>query len=222
MPNPDSELLGSPASVNTANGSEKMVIDILSNVSEILCCNNLASCGLKGDKLDQANEVLSNAELVFQTAALSSCSVVGKGSPIKHLLLDELETLASILWMNFGSSVGIEDGKEMNQLRRFGLDAIIEYLDLRFEGYPEAGSKVSRKLPLRMNTNMLIFEIVQVVRRWDELSRFGLDELIEKEMGHSLGEWTACETEAFETGMEISRQLYQLLVDEIVMDLWNC
>lgn len=163
-----------------------------------------------------------NAELVFHNAALSG-SVVGRGFPIKHLLLHELDTLASVLWMNFGCSLGIEDGKEVNQLKSFVLDSIIEYLGSRFEGYPKAGSKVSRKLPLRTNTtNMLIFEIVDVVRRWEELSRFSLDELIEKEMSRSLGEWTQCENKAFETGMEISRHVFQVLLDEIVRDLWNC
>ncbi|KAI3462548.1 hypothetical protein Pfo_019211 [Paulownia fortunei] len=220
-PNPDSELLDSAASINAAKSSKELVIDILNNVSEIVCCSNLANCGLKGHKLDQAKEVLSNAELVFHNAVLSG-SVVGRGCPIKHILLDELETLASILWMNFGCSLGIEDSKEVNQLKRFVLDSIIEYLDLRFERYPKAGSEVSRKLPLRMNTNMLIFEIVEVVRKWEELSRFSLDELIEREMSHSLGEWTQYETGAFETGMEISRHVFQILMDEIVIDLWKC
>lgn len=218
--NPDSDLLDSAASLNTAGTNKEMVVDVLSNVSEILCCSNLAF-GLKGNKLDQAKEVLLNAELVFHNTTLSG-SVVGRGSPIRHLLLDELETLASVLWMNFGCSLGIEDGKEVNQLRRFVLDSIIEYLGLRFQGYPKSGSKVSRKLPLRMNNNMLILEIVEVVRRWEELSRFDLDELIEREMSHSLGEWTQCETEAFETGMEISKHVFQILVEEIVIDLWKC
>ncbi|KAK4426641.1 hypothetical protein Salat_1432800 [Sesamum alatum] len=221
LPNLDSELFDSAASTKTTDTGKELVIYILDNVSEILCCNDLSTCGLKGDKLDQAKEVLVNAELVFQNAALSG-SVLGRGFPIKHLLLDELDTLASVLWMNFGCSLGIEDGKEVNQLKRFVLDSIIEHLGSRFEGYPKAGSKVSRKLPLRTNTtNTLIFEIVDVVRRWEDLSRFGLDELIEKEMTRSLGVWTRCENEAFETGMEISRHVFQVLLDEIVRDLWN-
>ncbi|KAK4410185.1 hypothetical protein Sango_0091500 [Sesamum angolense] len=221
LPTLDSELFDSAASTKTTDTGKELVIDILNNVSEILCCSDLAICGLKGDKLDQAKEVLVNAELVFHNAGLSG-SFLGRGFPIKHLLLDELDTLASVLWMNFGCSLGIEDGKEVNQLKRFVLDSIIEHLGSRLEGYPKAGSKVSRKLPLRMNTtNTLIFEIVDIVRRWEDLSRFGLDELIEKEMTRSLGEWTQCENEAFETGMEISRHVFQVLLDETVRDLWN-
>ncbi|KAL0395943.1 UNVERIFIED_CONTAM: hypothetical protein Scaly_0042700 [Sesamum calycinum] len=221
LPTLDSELFDSAASTKTTDTGKELVIDILNNVSEILCCSDLAICGLKGDNLDQAKEVLVNAELVFHNAGLSG-SFLGRGFPIKHLLLDELDTLASVLWMNFGCSLGIEDGKEVNQLKRFVLDSIIEHLGSRLEGYPKAGSKVSRKLPLRMNTtNTLIFEIVDIVRRWEDLSRFGLDELIEKEMTRSLGEWTQCENEAFETGMEISRHVFQVLLDETVRDLWN-
>lgn len=211
-PNPD--ILDSVASLNAIENTKEM---ILNNVSEILGCSDL-DFGLKGNELYQVKEVLLNAELVFHSAMLSG-SAVGKGSPIKHLFLDEMDMLASVLWMNFGCSLGIEDGKEVNQLRRFVLDSIMEYLGIRFQEYPERGTKVSRKLPFRMNNSMLILEIVEVVRKWEEISRFGLDELIEREMGHSLGEWTLCETEAIESGIEISRHLFQILLDEIVMDL---
>lgn len=194
-----------------------MIVDILNNVSEILCCSGL-SFGLKGNEIEQVKEVLLNAELVFHSSLLSG-SAVGKGSAIKHLFLDGLDMLASVLWMNFGCSLGVEDGKEANQLKRFVLDSIMEYLGTRFQEFHESRSKVSRKLPLRMNSSMLILEIVEAVRKWEEVSRFGVDELIEREMGCSLEEWTGCETECFEAGIEISRHLFQILVDEIVMDL---
>ncbi|XP_057809446.1 uncharacterized protein LOC131023851 isoform X1 [Salvia miltiorrhiza] len=205
----------SAASLNGVENSKEMIVDILNNVSEILCCSGLAF-GLKGNEVEQVKEVLLNAELVFHSALLSG-SAVGKGSPIKHLLLDELDMLASVLWMNFGCSLGVEDGKEVNQLKTFVLDSVMEYLGVRFQEFPGSRSKVSRKLPLRMNNSMLILEIVEVVRRWEELSRLCVDDLIEREMSRSLEEWTQCESEAF----EITRQLVQILVDEIVMDLCN-
>lgn len=217
-PNPD--LLDSAASLNAVENTKEMIVDILNNVSEILCCSGLAF-GVRGEEVDQVREVLLNAELAFHSALLSG-SAVGKGSPIKHLLLDELDMLASVLWMNFGCSLGVEDGKEANQLKTFVLDSIVEYLGSRFQEFPESRSKVARKLPLRMNNSMLILEIVEVVRRWEELSRLGVDELIEREMGCSLEEWTQCESEGFESGVEISRYLLQILVDEVVMDLCKC
>ncbi|PIN13328.1 hypothetical protein CDL12_14052 [Handroanthus impetiginosus] len=220
LSNPETELLDCAASINTANSSSKeSVIDILNNVSEILNCSSFADCGLKGNKLDRTKETLLNTELVLRNA----CSFAGKNFQIKHLLLDELEALASVLWMNFGCSLGVEEGIEVNQLRRFAFDSIIEYLDSRFGTYPtKAGSKVSRKLPLQVNANALIFEIVEVVKKWDKLCKLSLDELIEREMSHSLGAWTECESEVFENGMEISRDILQVLVDEIVVDLFFC
>ncbi|KAK6128495.1 hypothetical protein DH2020_037779 [Rehmannia glutinosa] len=73
-PNPDSDPFDSAASMNNRANSR--------------------------DKFDQAKDILSNAELVLHNAALTG-PVVGKGCPIKHLLLDELETLASVLWDEF-------------------------------------------------------------------------------------------------------------------------
>ncbi|CAA0813502.1 Unknown protein [Striga hermonthica] len=208
---------------NQATNNDKFVNDIVNHVSEILSCDILASHGPKGKRLDQAEEALLNSELILHNASISD-GFVGKGCPIKHLIIDELETLMSVLWMNFGNFLGVEDGKEeVNQLKIFVFDSVIEYLGERFGEHCEFGSSVSRKLPLRMNMNTLIFEIVDVVRRWDELSRYdSLDKLVEREMGFSVKDWTECENEGFETGLEISRSLLQVLVDEVVVDLWTC
>ncbi|KAL6521531.1 hypothetical protein OROGR_018100 [Orobanche gracilis] len=213
-------LLDYAASItNKHKSSDGLVINILSHVSEILSCNIFTNYGSKVNKLDEAKESLLNAELILHSAALSG-TVVGKGCPIKHLLLHELETLASVLWMNFGNSLGIENDKESNQLKLFVVDSIIEYLDGRFGKYLESGPNVSGKLPHRMNSNILIFEIVEVVGRWYGLSRYdNLDELIEREMSAQLGDWTECESEGFETGMGISGEVLQNLMDEIVIDL---
>ncbi|KAG8373738.1 hypothetical protein BUALT_Bualt11G0056200 [Buddleja alternifolia] len=201
-PNPNSELLDSANSINSAKTSKELVINILDDVSK-----TLANFGLKESELDHAKKLLLNAEMA--------------DFPIKHLLVDELETLASVLWMNFGCSLGIEDGREVNHLKAFTFDSIIEYLDLRFEMYPKVGSKVLTKSPFYINSsNMLILEIVREVRRWEELSRFVHDELIEREMSLSLGKWTQFENETFETGIEISRDVFQILVDEIIRDFW--
>nr|DAD34808.1 TPA_asm: hypothetical protein HUJ06_005448 [Nelumbo nucifera] len=45
------------------------------------------------------------------------------------------------------------------------------------------------------------------------------DEIIEREMSHGLGKWTDFEIEAFEAGTEVE---LDILMDEIVMDLWQC
>ncbi|KAL6507511.1 hypothetical protein OROGR_023706 [Orobanche gracilis] len=156
---------------------------------------------VRKEKLDEANESLLNAELILHSAALSGM-VVGKGCPIQHLLLHESETLSSVLWMNFGNSLGIENDKESRQLKSFVVDSIIEYLEGGFGKYLEAGPNVSRKLPLRMNSNILIFEIVEVVGRWYGLSKYdNLEELIEREMSAQLGDWTGAKASRLERGL---------------------
>ncbi|XP_073141567.1 uncharacterized protein [Henckelia pumila] len=211
------ENLDSLVSTGTANTSKQLVANLINNVSEIFRCLNLANCGLKGTKLDHANDVILNAELAIGNVAPTS-SVVQRKFSIKHLLVEELETLATVLWMNFGCSLGVEDSKEANQLRTFALDSIIEYLDSRFGGYLDLGTTLSQHLPLCMNTNAVFLDIVEDVRKWEESSRFVFDDLIEREMSCSATEWTRFGAERFETAVEISRHLLQNLVEEIVVD----
>ncbi|KZV45513.1 hypothetical protein F511_37347 [Dorcoceras hygrometricum] len=211
------ENLDSLTSINSANTSKQLVANIINNVSEIFRCLNLANCGLKGTKLDHANNVILNAELAIGNVAPTG-SVVQRKFSIKHLLVEELETLATVLWMNFGCSLGVEDGKEANQLRTFALDSIIEFLDSRFGRYLNLGTTLSQELPLCLNINTVFSDIVEDVRKWEESSRFVFDDLIEREMSCSVVEWTRFRTERFETALEISRHLLQNLVEEIVMD----
>ncbi|XP_075501423.1 uncharacterized protein LOC142539688 [Primulina tabacum] len=211
------ENLDSLASTNTSNTSKQLVANITNNVSEIFRCLNLANCGLKGTKLDHANDVILNAELAIGNVAPTG-SVVQINFSIKHLLVEDLETLATVLWMNFGCSLGVEDSKEANQLRTFALDSIIEYLDSRFGKYFELGTTLSRQLPLCLNTETVFSDIVEDMRKWEESSRFAFDDLIEREMSCSATEWTRFGTERFETAVEISRHLLQNLVEEIVVD----
>ncbi|XP_073310361.1 uncharacterized protein [Primulina huaijiensis] len=210
------ENLDSLASINIANTSKQLVANINNNVSDIFRCLTLANCGLKGTKLDLANDVILNAELVIGNVA-PTCSIVQRNFSIKHLLIEELETLATVLWMNFGCSLGVEDSKEANQLRTFALDSIIEYLDSRFGRYLDLGSTLSQQLPLFLNTNTVFSAIVEDVRKWEESSRFVFEDLIEREM-RSATEWTRFETEKLDTAVEISRHLLQSLVEDIVID----
>ncbi|XP_073065350.1 uncharacterized protein [Primulina eburnea] len=210
------ESLDSLASINIANTSKQLVANIIDNVSDIFRCLNFANCGLRGTKLDHANDVILNAEFVIGNVA-PTCSIVQRNFSIKHLLVEELETLATVLWMNFGCSLGIEDSKEANQLRTFALDSIIEYLDSRFGRYIDLGSTLSQQLPLCLNTNTVFSAIVEDVRKWEESSRSVFEDLIEREMS-SATEWTRFGTEKLDTAVEISRHLLQSLVEDIVID----
>ncbi|CAI9758399.1 unnamed protein product [Fraxinus pennsylvanica] len=217
----DIDLLDSATTVKTAKSSREYIIDVHKNISEVLCCMEFDNCGLRESMLDYAKKVLLNAELVFGNATPPG-SIARQGISIKNLFLDQLETLASVLQMNLDCFLNIEDGKEVNQLRRFTFDSVIEFLDSRFGQYAKSRYKVSTKLPFFVNTEMLIFHIVEEVRRWGESSVLIYDELIEKEMSDSLGQWTDFDVEKFEIGIQIGMHLFQILVDEIVVELWNC
>ncbi|XP_022884349.1 uncharacterized protein LOC111401049 [Olea europaea var. sylvestris] len=217
----DTDLLDSATSGKVAKNSREDIIDIHNNISEVLCCIELANGGLKESTLNHAKKVLLKAELVSGNATLPR-SVSRQSFSIKYLFLNQLETLASVLQMNLDCFLNIEDGKEMNQLRRFTFDSVIEYLDSRLGQFAKSGFKLSTKMPFCVNTEMLIFDIVEEVRRWGESSGLINDELIEKEMSDSLGKWAAFDIEKFKIGIQIGMHIFQILVDEIVVELWNC
>lgn len=216
---PDADLLDSATSLNKGRPGIQMVADFVNHISEMLCSIDLVDSRLKGSKLARAKEVVLNAELVFGTA-LQHNKDKTKAFSISSFLVDELETLASVLWTNSSCFSGFED-TEGNLLKGFLFDCVIEYLELRYGPCFKCGIKTFRNLPLCMNTEMLIREVVEEIRSWTGLVGFIPDELIEREMSCCLGKWTDFEIEAFETGVAIDGDILQFLVDEIVLDLWQ-
>ncbi|PHU05626.1 hypothetical protein BC332_26448 [Capsicum chinense] len=54
---------------------------------------------------------------------------VEDGFFVSHFLLNEHEMFSSFLWMAFGELLGCNDPKQMNQLKGFAFDCLLEYLD---------------------------------------------------------------------------------------------
>uniref|UniRef100_A0A5B6Z2X7 DUF4378 domain-containing protein n=1 Tax=Davidia involucrata TaxID=16924 RepID=A0A5B6Z2X7_DAVIN len=215
---PDADLLDSATSLSKGGIRSEFLTDLQNHISEVLYSINLADARLKGNKLIHAKEVIMNAELVFGNVA--ACNSDGMGDfSVSCFLLNELDTLASVIWTNCGCFLGFEDSEEGNQLRGFLLDCVIEYLESRYGRYSKSGFRAWTRLPACMNSEMLIHEVVKEVRRWADLAGLIPDELIEGEMSYSLGKWTDFEIEAFETGAEIHGDILEILVDEIVTDL---
>ncbi|CAK9150691.1 unnamed protein product [Ilex paraguariensis] len=219
-PEPDADLLDCATSLSIGKSDREFVSDLLNDVGEVLCALNLVDAGLKGIKLTHAKEVILNVELIFINAALAG-SDINRDFSVTSFLLDELETLERVIWANFSCILAFEDTKENNQLKAFALDCVIEHLDSSYVRHSSSGYTSWTRLPLSMNAEMLILEVVDGVRRWTDLTRLILDELVEKEMSHSLGKWTDFEIEAFETGAEIDWDILHGLVNEIVIDLWE-
>lgn len=190
------------------------VITLLENISEVFSKINPDEVLLKGSKLTHAKEVILNTDMVFGNAA----ALQRGGFSISLFVLNELETLASVMAAKNFSSGSDDTTKGGKEHKGFIFDCVIEYLDSRFSRYSNSGFNVWMGLPLRMKTEMLIGDIVEEVGRWTELAGLSPDELIYYEMSHSLGKWIDFELEAFETGAEIEVEILQALIDELVID----
>ncbi|KAF2313799.1 hypothetical protein GH714_013479 [Hevea brasiliensis] len=163
----DTDLLDSATSTNDGCMCYKMVTDLLNVISRVLQSISLAGGGLTGSRLTYAKEVILNAELLFGTASRRNSDRT-KSFLIGPILFDELETVAGALWTNF-ICLGFEESKEGSkdsQVRRFLIDFVIECLDSKYSRYCNTGFKAWRRVPLCMNTEMLIEEVGKEARRW--------------------------------------------------------
>ncbi|XP_057971632.1 uncharacterized protein LOC131160217 [Malania oleifera] len=217
---PDSELLDSATSLKKRATGTEMVTALVNRASGIIYCVNLAGARLNESKFNHAKEVILNAEILFGNAAPYNSEGI-KDCVLGPFLLDKLENLAVATWTGSGC-LGFEETKGGNQLRTFLFDSVIECLDSKYSRSCKSGFRAWRRLPLSMNTEMLIGEVDKELRRWTDFVGRLPDEIIEGDMSHSLGRWTDFEIEAFEIGANIDVDILQTLVDEIVMDLCRC
>ncbi|KAK2986794.1 hypothetical protein RJ640_011019 [Escallonia rubra] len=206
---PDADLLDSEASY-----------DRLAHISEVLSNLDVFGARIKGSKFSHAKEVILKAEIVFGSAILHDPRGT-KGFSVTDFLINELETLASVMWTHYSCFLSFEDMKEWSLLKGFLFDCVIEYLDTKYVQYTIAGFKAWTRLPLCRNAETLIREVVEEVRRWTSIAGMIPDEIIEREMSCSLGKWTDFDIEAFETGVELELDILQTMVDEVVKDLWG-
>lgn len=212
---PDYDLLDSATSLSNRRTVQDSVTHLNNQISEALCVIDVADAKSNEIKLAHAKEVILNAELVYRNVSLHNPDR-SQDFSIVCFLLDELETLGSVMWTNFSCFLGFEDTKEGNLLKGFLFDCVVEYLELRYGQYSWT------RLPLCVNNKIVIREVVGEVRKWAGLAGLVPDELIEREMSYGLGKWTDFEIEEFENGVDIDGGIFEGLVDEIVIDLWEC
>ena len=193
--------------------------DLLKHTASILQNADLVQASLTGAKLDYVHEVVLYTEMVFGDAGIqgSSCFADFLLGPF----LDELENLVKAAWKNT-VILGFELRKEENPIRRFLFDCMIECLDVKCSRHSNCGYREWTRLPKCMNSDILIQLFDEEVRKWISVSGKSLDELVEREMSTSLDKWTDFKIEAFETGAEISHDIVETLVDEMVIDFCGC
>ncbi|XP_010265081.1 PREDICTED: uncharacterized protein LOC104602912 isoform X2 [Nelumbo nucifera] len=216
----DADLSDSATSFNMRRAGYEVAIDSTGILSRIFHSIDLANIGLTGTKLDDAREVIMHAELMFGNITLSHAD--GMASFLTGPLLDKLDALADTFWRSYSCNLSFKEAKEGFLLRSFHFDCIIECLDSKYSHYCKSGYKTWAKLPLHMSRELLLQEVYDEVRRWSDFAGKIPDEIIEREMSHALGKWTDFEIEAFEAGTEVELDILDILMDEIVMDLWQC
>lgn len=217
FPEPDRDFSDCATSLFTRRSCRALITDQVNNISGVLSKIDQ----LKGSKLSYAKEVILDTELIFGTTPQQQALPIDDGFSVSHFLLNELEMLSSLLWMTFGQLLGCNDPKQMNQLKGFAFDCLLEYLDSKFGQYSDSGFRTWTKLPSSMTKEILVAVIIEEVKEWTEFVGLIPDELIEWDMSHSLGKWTDFEIEEFECGTEVDRHILQLLVDEVVLDLYS-
>ncbi|GAB2216296.1 hypothetical protein Droror1_Dr00024067 [Drosera rotundifolia] len=188
---------------------------LLNHISVVLPNANLAYTRPSGTKVDHMKWVISNMAILFADTG-SHCA----DKFMDFLLgpfLDELGTSARRTLECSILGYGVTEREKL--LKRLLLDCLVECMDLRYRRYWNTGFEVWSKLPRDMNTELLIRDFWEEVRKWMLLSRKTIDEIIQSEMSTFVGKWTDFEIEGFESGTEISQAIVQTLVEEVVVDL---
>lgn len=196
-------------SENYYDGALKPELDLISHVSEVLLSLGFTNTALNQSKLAYAKDVILNMELISKntTRTLS----------LLHFLIYEFENLATTMLSEFGPLLGFEDKTHKNQILEFAFDCVIEYIDTKYGRYTSCGLVTWTKMPLCLIANDLVNEI----RRWMGFGEYALDEIIEFEMSRLCGKWDDFGIEEYEIGAQMGKDLLQILVDEIVVDLFE-
>ncbi|KAF3659456.1 hypothetical protein FXO37_13967 [Capsicum annuum] len=171
FPEPDRDLSDYETSLSTRRSCREMIHNVSGVLSKI--------DQFKESKLSYAKQVILNAELIFGTTPQQHALPVEGGFSVSHFLLNEHEMFSSFLWMAFGEMLGCNDPKQMNQLKGFAFDCLLEYLDSKFSPISDSGFRTCTKLPSSMTKEIVIADIIDEVEEWTQFVGLLPDELIE-------------------------------------------
>ena len=118
----------------------------------------------------------------------------------------------------FRSSVGEEEGKSLRMMRRLLFDCTNEVLSVKCAYYFSAGYS-SWFMGMAVLQKLSPEEIYQEMNSLKVAEEWMVDELVYREMSGPLGSWVDFKTESYEAGKDITAELLESLVDEIVDDL---
>nr|XP_043638672.1 uncharacterized protein LOC122609795 [Erigeron canadensis] len=199
------------------NTQIELVTDLLTYISQVLCSIDLVDSRIKGNNLAHIKEVIFNTELVLASQIPHNPNAVNSFF-VCDLLLG-LDSIARVMWTSFGNFLGSENSNAGYQLKLFVFNALVGYLDSKYGQYAKCGFRAWMNLPPFMGPEILVHDVAEEVIRWMGFVGVTSDELVERDMSHSLGKWTDYEIEEYETGAKIEGDIFHLLIDEIVVDM---
>lgn len=217
---PNTEILDSATSMAKETTGRERVSTLVSNVTQILDSISFDGRRLTESNRVHAKDVMVNAELLFGNVTLYSLEGT-EGLFIGPILLD-LDTVANVAWTNINIFTGADGNKTGNQFRVFLFDCLMECLDSNYGQYTNSKLKVWTRFNSCMNREMIIGDLEKEMNKWTSLAGMVPDEIVEWEMSHGLGKWTDFDIEAFEAGDDLCCDIFQALVDEIMIDLREC
>ena len=219
----DTELSDSATSFNKGRIVCEILTDLVDQIPRAL--QSLYSFGpsFTRSKLTHMKDVILNAELVLGFDTDYSEDEVPQ-LLIYRFLPDELDTMAEdTMWTDFNLFVGCVDSRQRKELKGFLFDCVIEHLESNCCQYFKCGFKPWwTKLPQCLKAKMLAQGVKMEIKKWACMVGMVPDEIIEWEMSHSLGKWIDFDIEAYEAGVDIGGDIFQILFDEIVEDLVGC
>ncbi|PHT75136.1 hypothetical protein T459_18658 [Capsicum annuum] len=202
----DYDFFGSAATMNMCSKCQKDMILLNQEYSKLAAVSSKdvvrRSSSSDESELALAGAAVTSANLASQISQVKSKEGLKKCTACRELL-------------------GCNDPKQMNQLKGFAFDCLLEYLDSKFSSISDSGFRTCTKLPSSMTKEILIVDIIDEVKEWTQFVGLIPDELIEWDMSHSLGKCTDFEIEEYECGTEVARHILQELVDEVVLDLYS-
>lgn len=215
----DMDLLDSATSWDKERTIRKRVTALASNISGMLHNISFAGGRLSESMLVHVENAILNYELLFGDGAADNKD--GMECLVITPLFLQLETNANAVSANMNVFTGITT-KVGNQFKEFLFDSLIEYIDSRYSHFCNSGFRTWRRLSLCTTRETMIGEVAEEISKWAYFAAMATDEMVEWDMSHSLGKWTDFNVEAFETGGEIDGDILHILVDEIVIELWEC
>jgi hypothetical protein len=184
---------------------------------------------------DTASSITATTAEISPPESSSSCHMemnflreVLKATSVRDYACSYLERFGSsyildphvfeVLNGNFRMSVGEEEGKYLRMIRRLLFDCTNEILSVKCTYYFNAGYS-SWFMGMAVLQKLSPEEIYKEMNSLKVAEEWMVDELVYREMSGPLGNWVDFKTESFEAGKDITAELLESLVDEIVADL---